>query len=153
MRPHPLIVVLFFLSGCAALIYEVVWFQMLSTSLGATSAALGILLACYMGGLCLGSLLLPIFLPRGWRPLHTYAFLEFGIGTIGLLILGLATRLPQFYLSLLELNLGVVPSRIVLSALLLLPPTMLMGATLPVIARWVSASPAAATSMTMAVRL
>ena len=46
-------------SGCAALIYEIVWFQMLELVLGSSSVSLGILLGTFMGGLCLGSLLLP----------------------------------------------------------------------------------------------
>ena len=50
---------LFIGSGCAALIYEVVWFQLLQLSVGSSAVSLGILLGIYMGGMCLGSLLLP----------------------------------------------------------------------------------------------
>src|SRR6478735_705481 len=55
----PLILLLFFASGCAALIYEVVWYQLLALAIGASAISLGILLATFMGGLCLGSYFLP----------------------------------------------------------------------------------------------
>ena len=58
-RMFPLLVVLFVGSGCAALIYEVVWFQLLGLVIGASSVSLGVLLGTFMGGMCLGSLLLP----------------------------------------------------------------------------------------------
>ena len=46
-------------SGCSALIYEIVWYQMLELAIGSTAVSLGFLLATFMGGLCLGSLALP----------------------------------------------------------------------------------------------
>src|SRR5271168_3450470 len=59
-RAHiPLLLVLFIGSGCAALIYEIVWFQLLQLVVGSSAVSLGILLGSDMGGRCLGSLLLP----------------------------------------------------------------------------------------------
>ena len=58
-RSLPLLVALFVGSGCAALIYEIVWFQLLSLVIGSSSVSLGVLLGTFMGGMCLGSLLLP----------------------------------------------------------------------------------------------
>ena len=52
----PLLVVLFVGSGCAALIYEVVWFQLLSLVIGSNAISMGVLLATFMGGMCAGSL-------------------------------------------------------------------------------------------------
>src|SRR5262249_32759846 len=63
-----LLPLLFAASGCAALIYQVVWFQLLSLALGASAISLGVLLATFMGGLCLGSLLLPRLVPAGRHP-------------------------------------------------------------------------------------
>ena len=60
----PALLALFVGSGCAALIYEVVWFQLLQLSIGSSAVSLGVLLGIYMGGMCLGSLLLPRFLNR-----------------------------------------------------------------------------------------
>ena len=81
------ILLLFVGSGCSALIYEVVWFQLLELVVGATAVSLGVLLATFMGGLCLGSLLLPRFVPLAHHPLRVYARLELGIAALGLFVL------------------------------------------------------------------
>src|SRR5256885_1595394 len=83
----PALVLLFVGSGCAALIYEVVWFQLLQLVMGATALSLGLLLATFMGGMCAGSLLLARFVAQNRHPLRIYAQLELGIGVFGLLIL------------------------------------------------------------------
>ncbi|MEP6832694.1 MAG: hypothetical protein ABJB74_04835, partial [Gemmatimonas sp.] len=55
-RPFlPLLVLLFVGSGCAALIYEVVWLQMLSLVVGSSAISLGVVLGTFMGGMCAGS--------------------------------------------------------------------------------------------------
>src|SRR3974377_225045 len=74
-------------SGGAALIYEIVWFQLLQLVIGSSAVSLGLLLAAYMGGLCLGSLLLPKYVSPRENPLKVYAYLELGIGLCGLLAL------------------------------------------------------------------
>ena len=71
---------LFVLSGVAALIYEIVWFQLLELVIGSSAISLGVLLATYMGGMCLGSLLLPrVTRARAIGPLRLYAYLELGM--------------------------------------------------------------------------
>src|SRR5712691_2088114 len=86
----PALLLLFVGSGCAALIYEVVWFQLLQLVIGATAVSLGVLLATFMGGMCAGSLLAPRWLPADRHPLRTYAYLELGIGACGaVLVFGL----------------------------------------------------------------
>ena len=54
----PFLIVLFVGSGCAALIYEIVWFQMLQLIIGSSAISLGILLGTFMGGMCVGSVML-----------------------------------------------------------------------------------------------
>src|SRR6185436_19185274 len=83
----PALLLLFVGSGCAALIYEVVWFQLLQLSVGSSAVSLGILLGIFMGGMCLGSLLLPRYISARHHPLRVYALLELGIGAMGLLLL------------------------------------------------------------------
>src|SRR5438093_11120188 len=83
----PVLLVLFVGSGCAALIYEIVWFQLLELVIGSSAVSLGVLLGTFMGGMCLGSLLLPRIIPARHHPLRVYAALELGIGAIGLLLL------------------------------------------------------------------
>src|SRR5579862_6025936 len=74
-------------SGCAALIYEVVWLQLLQLVIGSSAISLGLLLAAYMGGLCLGSAALPRLVSARQNPLRVYAYLELGIGAFAILAL------------------------------------------------------------------
>ena len=83
----PVLLLLFVGSGCAALIYEVVWFQLLQLVIGSSAISLGVLLGTFMGGMCLGSFLLPRYISARHHPLKVYAFLELGIGAMGLLLL------------------------------------------------------------------
>lgn len=137
-RSLPVLLVLFVGSGCAALIYEVVWFELLRQVIGASSISLAIVLSSYMGGLFLGSWGFPRWISRAHHPLKIYAVLEFGIGVIGLVLLVALPLVRLVYLSAV----GYGPAGILLRAfvclLCLLPPTILMGATLPAVARWMS---------------
>ena len=92
-RALPLLLIMFVGSGCSALIYEVVWFQLLELVIGVSTVSLGILLGTFMGGMCLGSLLFPQLIGPGQHPLRVYAALELGIGAIGIALL---FALPQF---------------------------------------------------------
>src|ERR1700689_4699386 len=74
-------------SGCAALIYEIVWFQLLQLVIGSSAVSLGLLLAAYMGGLCLGSAALPRLVSTRHHPMRVYAFLELGIAAFGIIAL------------------------------------------------------------------
>ena len=77
-------ILLFFFSGTAALVYEIVWFQFLRLTIGASAVSLGILLASYMGGLLLGSACFPRLVSSKYHPLRVYGFLELLIGLLGL---------------------------------------------------------------------
>jgi len=137
----PLLVLLFVGSGCAALIYEVVWFQLLGLVIGASSVSLGILLGTFMGGMCLGSLLLPRCVSPQHHPLKIYAYLELGIGAIGILVLFGMPLVGGIYTGWAGSGIAGLVLRGVVAAICLLPPTMLMGATLPAISRWVKTTP------------
>src|SRR6266852_2532505 len=69
-RYRPALFLLFVGSGCAALIYEIVWFQLLQLVIGSSSLSLGILLGTFMGGMCLGSLLFPRMISARRHPLR-----------------------------------------------------------------------------------
>src|SRR4029077_3306257 len=86
-RLLPALLLLFVGSGCAALIYEVVWFQLLELVIGSSAVSMGVLLGTFMGGMCLGSFLLPRYISPSAHPLRVYAYLEAGIGVMGLLLL------------------------------------------------------------------
>jgi len=137
----PALLVLFVGSGCAALVYEVVWFQLLQLSIGSSAVSLGVLLGVYMGGMCLGSLLLPRYLSPESHPLRVYALLELGIGVFGVVVLYAVPLIGSWYTAIA----GSGPLNLILRAAVagvcLIPPTLLMGATLPAIARWVETTP------------
>src|SRR5438132_5749808 len=85
-RVLPWVVILFVGSGCSALIYEIVWFQLLQFVIGSSAVSLAVLLGTFMGGMCLGSLALPRVVSTRYHPLHVYALLELGIGLCGILV-------------------------------------------------------------------
>jgi spermidine synthase len=132
---------LFIGSGCAALIYEVVWFQLLQLNIGSSAISLGVLLGTYMGGMCLGSLLAPKLLSPKYHPLKVYAVLEAGIGILGIVVLFAVPALGKAYTQIAGTGQANLILRAIVAAVCLLPPTLLMGATLPAIGRWVSATP------------
>jgi spermidine synthase len=137
----PALLLLFVGSGCAALIYEVVWFQLLQLSIGSSAVSLGVLLGIYMGGMCLGSLLLPRYLNPSWHPLRVYAALEAGIGVFGVIVLFAVPIVGQIYTQIAGTGQANLFLRAIVASICLLPPTLLMGATLPAIARWVETTP------------
>ena len=137
----PALLLLFVGSGCAALIYEVVWFQLLQLSVGSSAVSLGILLGIFMGGMCLGSLLLPRYISARHHPLQVYACLELGIGMLGVIVLFIVPWIGGAYTAIAGTGQASLFLRAIVAGICLLPPTILMGATLPAIARWVEATP------------
>ena len=137
----PLVLLLFVGSGCAALLYEVVWFQLLSLVIGSTAVSLAVLLGTYMGGTCVGSLAFARLVRESHHPLRIYALLEIGIAASALLILGGLAYAGGLYTSVGGHGSGGLFVRAMISAVCLLPPTAMMGATLPAMARWVETTP------------
>jgi spermidine synthase len=138
----PVLLLLFVGSGCAALIYEIVWFQMLELFVGSSSVSIGVLLGTFMGGMCLGSFLLPRYISPAHHPLKVYAWLEISIGVIGLLLLLVLPLVGHVYVAWGGYGITGYLWRGVAASICLLPPTLAMGATLPAVARWVQTSPA-----------
>ena len=134
------LVLLFIGSGCAALIYEIVWFQLLSLIVGSSAVSMGVLLGTFMGGMCIGSLFLSKYISRRAHPLRVYALLELAIAVFGLLVLWGLPYVGGLYFAIAVHGMSGILMRGLFCALCLLPPTLLMGATLPAIARWVETS-------------
>jgi hypothetical protein len=132
---------LFAASGCAALIYEVVWLQLLQLVVGSTAVSMAVLLSAYMGGLCAGSYLLPRFVSPREHPLRVFAFIELGIALFGSSVLFLVPLVRYIYVAGIGLGVPGMLLRGLVAGLCLLPPTLLMGASLPAMARWVEATP------------
>jgi predicted membrane-bound spermidine synthase len=129
---------LFFVSGALGLLYEVVWFRRLHLTLGVSVFAVGAVVSAFMLGLAAGSRWAAGSDRVRRAPLVAYAVLELGIALYAvafpLLVTGLEALYPVLYQGLEGRPLALSLTRFALSFVLLLPPTFLMGASLPAIA-------------------
>ncbi|MGH9869191.1 MAG: fused MFS/spermidine synthase [Candidatus Polarisedimenticolia bacterium] len=134
------VLVLFFLSGAIALVYEVLWLRMLILIFGSTQFAVATVLTAFMGGLALGSVVLGRVVDRRVDPLRLYGLLEVGIGLYALAVpwlFGLLVPLSRWAWSRYEPDFYAFSLlRFVFVLLVLLVPTFLMGGTLPVLSRF-----------------
>ena len=139
------IYLLFFLSGAAALMYQVVWVRALTLVFGGSHLAVTAVLSIFMGGLAIGGSLVGRRVDRVARPLRLYGFLELGIAASAVAFAGLMILYPSIYVTLAQgrdrstIYLTVV--RMLFSVVALIVPTILMGGTLPVLSRFVSRHP------------
>jgi spermidine synthase len=135
-----IIFLVFLLSGACALVYEVVWLKTLNVVFGVTTLATATTLAAFMAGLGLGSYYLGRAASSVNRPLRLYGILELGIGIFAFLMPLVFMALNYFYdfvYQNVSTNYLLISSvRLVLSFVVLIPPTFLMGGTLPVVTRY-----------------
>lgn len=125
-----------FLSGAAGLIYESSWTRLLQRVFGVSDLAVATVLACFFLGLGLGAALAGRFAKRTTKPARLYAFLEIGVGLYALASLFIVPEVGAIY-GLVGADASfttLTAVRVAAAALVLLPPTVLMGATLPVLA-------------------
>lgn len=141
----------FFLSGFAGLVYEIAWIRRASLVFGSTTWALSTVLAVFFAGLALGSWLFGRWGQRIQQPIRMYAVLEVALAALALLSLKAFTLIDGFYgaayrsavtvntdangLHWLTAGGELTVMRVLLVALVLLPPTFLMGGTLPLFCR------------------
>jgi spermidine synthase len=135
----------FMFSGATGLIYEVLWARMLGLVFGATTLAISTVLAAFMAGLALGSALAGRIASGIRRPLRAYGIIEIGIALYALSVPLLFSLVDNFYALIWQ---QFHPSffafslwRFALSCVMLLVPTTLMGATLPVLSSALVRSP------------
>jgi spermidine synthase len=134
-----LILSIFLVSGVAALVYEVVWMRWLSLSFGVSTYAVSTVLATFMAGLAIGSFYFGRWIDRAGNPLRAYAVLELLIGLYALAIPSLFELMRFLFVELHQLQfppLQFALARAALAAILLLPPTILMGGTFPILVRF-----------------
>ena len=134
---------LFFLSGAAALAYQVLWMRRFSVLLGATAPAVAAALTAFFVGLGLGSYLLGRLAPRLTRPLRAFAVLEIGTGLSALAVEPILGAIQPAYAWLYDrsgesvaLHLSL---RMAVAVVAVLIPATCMGGTLPVLAQFVAA--------------
>jgi spermidine synthase len=135
---------LFFLSGASALVFQVAWLRLLALVVGVTVHAASAVLASFMGGLALGSWLGGHLADRARHPLRTFAVVELGIAISALAVPSALGAAAALYANLQplaqEMGTPLAFVRLVSSAAVLLVPTTLMGASLPLLSRHVQAA-------------
>jgi spermidine synthase len=137
-----IVYLMFFLSGAAALVYEVVWVRSLSLVFGGSHLAVTTVLSVFMGGLALGSYVIGRRVDAIRMPFRLYGFLEIGIAASAVLFVLLMALYPSVYIPLAQaignrpLPLSIV--RTLFAAAAMIVPTTLMGGTLPVLSRLLS---------------
>src|SRR5262245_45598468 len=134
------ILLCFFASGVSGLVYQVIWVRELVLVFGATTFAVSTVLTAFMGGLALGSYYFGRRSSAVSRPLRLYGLVEIGIGVYGLAVPLMLGAMPPVYrvfwrwLHLSFFAVGLV--RFVFASAVLVIPTGLMGATLPVLSAY-----------------
>ncbi len=138
-RPLSKVAPLLFASGACSLIYETVWLRELRLVFGASTMASATVVACFVGGLGAGGLVFGRRADRQVRPLSMYAGLEAGIAVSAAITPLLLFLVRAAYIAVGGTRvLGVVGGtgvRLLLAALVFAAPTLLMGGTLPAVAR------------------
>ena len=135
-NPAVSLLILFFLSGAASLVLESVFRRELALFVGSDVTATSLTLAIFLGGLAAGAALFGRIADRASRPLRLYAQLELGVGVTGALAVGvLAFGRGALVAPVRAAGPAGVLVAGALACALLLPPTVLMGGTLPALTR------------------
>ena len=131
------VAVLFFVSGACALVYQVMWLRLLALVFGVTVYAASTVLASFMAGLALGSYAAGRFAGRLTSPLRAFGFIEIGVGVTAVLTPLLLETVKEVWVAVhpaLPSSLAfLTAARFLASFAILILPTTLMGATLPVV--------------------
>jgi len=145
IRIVPMVLTVFFVSGACGLIHEVAWTRLLRHIMGNTTFSITTVLCAFMGGLALGSYLGGRFIDRRKDPMRVFAILEGGIGIYCMLLPWLIHGAEPIYRFIYQNTQASFYAfsllRFFFSALILLIPATCMGATLPVLSRFLTRSP------------
>src|SRR6184192_3766872 len=126
-----------FLSGIGSLIFETLWLRLSGLSFGNSVWAAALILSSFMAGLALGNAIAASSRTRRWRPLYLYSALEVLVALLGCTIVFGLPALGELLRPVWQIFWNHQPAllglRFVVSFLILLVPTTVMGLTLPVI--------------------
>lgn len=134
-----LLIIIFGLSGMAALIYEIIWIRPLTLVFGSSVYAVSTIISSFILGLAIGSWLAGKYSDRIKNHLKYFAVFQIGIGIYGLLLLPVFASLPGVYLEAYHLTFPnqylFQFTQILMSMLLISIPATMMGTTLPLMVR------------------
>jgi spermidine synthase len=134
----PLLVAATFLSGAAALVFEVLWVRELGSVLGTTTVAVNVVLTAFFLGMGLGARLFGGLADRTAAPLRVFVALELVVAGWGLAFRPMCGIVRSSYLAMAPAEWSAGPSTLawaLVALVLLLPPTLCMGGTLPLLVR------------------
>jgi spermidine synthase len=138
-KSHRLLLFVFLLSGFASMAYEVIWTKMLVMIIGNSVYAFSAILTVFLAGLALGSILFAKFIDRVKKPYILFAALEFMIFAYIAITIPFVDELPFVFQSLFNrfftgfLSIELITFAIIMIVVLI--PTILMGATFPLVNR------------------
>ncbi len=139
-------IALFVFSGATSLVYQVTWMRVLSLFFGSDVYAAAITVSVFMGGLSLGSWIVGRIGDNLRHPFAAYGFCEIGIAFLALAFPYLLNGFEDTYREIYRAHFETRPAlyhgfRLLVVAAAILPPTILMGATLPLIVRQFAGQP------------
>jgi spermidine synthase len=138
------LLLIYFLSGPCALINEVVWVRLLKLTIGNTVYATSIVVSVFLGGLAIGSLIMSKYADNISKPIRLYALLETFVAMFTLLVPHVLKIGDQgyvwFYRHYNPTNAQLLIVQAIISSIIILIPTIMMGSTLPLLARFVTSS-------------
>ena len=138
-KPELVALICFVLSGFAALVYEISWIRKASVIVGGTTYAVSTVLAVFFGGLAIGSHLFGKRTKNLATPIKLYGKIEIAVGLLCIVSVFLLPLVDSIYTTMYDSIRGSLLAslavRAALVSLCLLPPTILMGATLPLFCR------------------
>jgi spermidine synthase len=146
LRKHYLILAFFFLTGLTGLAYELVWIRLLILSFGSTQFAITTVLATFMAGLAVGSIIFGRVVDRFSAPLKLYGIIEIVLGIYCLASPLIFHLVKDLYLYASPITADSTfradfePMQFVLALLVLIVPTTLMGGTLPALVKYLARS-------------
>ena len=136
------LIIIFLTSGATSLVYETIWARELQLVFGTSQLAISTVLAAFMAGLAIGGFVAAHWAEKVARPVFVYGLLEAFIGCYALIfpiLLKLCTPIYLSFWSAYEPDPTTFGAfQFVLLGILLLPPTICMGATLPLLTRFVT---------------
>jgi spermidine synthase len=137
---NPIVLLLFFVSGATALVYEVLWSKYLALMFGSTVQAQTVVLAVFMGGLALGNRIFGKRSAQLKQPLAAYGYIELAIGLYAFFFQTIYKLADKLFISVgsgfAENGAALLALKGFLAVGLLIVPTVLMGGTLPLLAAW-----------------
>ncbi|MBI4714791.1 MAG: fused MFS/spermidine synthase [Nitrospirae bacterium] len=134
-----LLLAVFGLSGLTALGYEVIWVRILAVVFGPTAYSFSIMLTAFLSGIALGSLAMARGVDRLKNPLIVLGLIELAIGGVAMGMIPFFKQIPPWFLQMsLQPDIswhGLIALKVGIAFLILLPPTILFGATFPLVGR------------------